>query len=345
MKTKILTICCLVLMFTKCSKDDSMLQIDSPMTPTATTKSLATFASATTLSIKPEKLFYLPGNVIKFTGKVTNILGQGIYGIQVEVDDPIRLFCTLTPKTDLLGNFTYTSTIPSSAKGIYGFAFYCNNLKSFITVEVTPSIGLNLKNRNHQIPLGIATLTTSFDMSSLIKIPTIYGFPKSTIDQRRQTADKVGSFMAGVVSNSLSDYVSNPVNDVVSVAAIGCAAGIWTGVGTIPCSALYTFIVIQSIKSTLVGTSNTIIDKTSMSSTNKAYWKEQIKLGKCVFGIFTIDPSSAIASVSSVGTGWSCASAIATAYSTPKKSIKIVATPTSTSTNQSIVGMVLIVKQ
>jgi hypothetical protein len=312
--------------FTNCIKNQSIGQLDS----------------ATKLSVKPDKLFFLPGNVITFTGTLTDTQGAGISGAQVGFDDPIRRMCTLSPKTDNFGTFSISFTIPSTAKGNYAYAFYYGNSKSFIAIEVTPQTGKILKNSAQIIPLGVFPLESIFVPTLLIRINSDQGLHYVTPAELRQEVDVIGSFMAGVASNTLVDYASNPVNDVVSVGAIGCIGGIWTGVGTIPCSALYSFIVVQGIKSTIVGTINTIIDKTSMTTADKTDWKDQVKDAKCVVGIATLDPSSAVASLSSIATGWTCGSAISTAYNSPYKSVKLVATPTSTSTNQNVAAIILI---
>ena len=76
--------------------------------------------------------------------------------------------------------------------------------------------------------------------------------------------------MAGTVSNTLASYVSNPVSDYVLVATIACTAvGVWTGVGTIPCTALYYSVLKTAVKSAIVGTLNTVVDQSSLSTTDK----------------------------------------------------------------------------
>lgn len=312
---------------------------DSLTSGNASSKGLSTGQTITV-----NKLIFQPGNKIVFSGIVTNSIGVPISNVQVGIDDPIQQMCTLSPKTDKAGKFSYSSNIPTSAKGIYAFAFYYNNLKSYTTIAVNPLNGLILQNKNHQIPLGISLLTTSFDVTTSIRIISNNGFSKANQDQLKKTADQIASFMVDAGSNSLTAYVSNPVTDVVSVAAVGCAAGIWTGIGTIPCSALYSFMVVQGAKSLIVGTINTVIDKSSLSTTDKVYYKDLVKAGKCVVGIVSLDPLNAISSVSTLSTGWSCGTAISSVTSGTTKSLKIIATPTTTSRNQSVVGLVLLKK-
>lgn len=317
---------------------EGISSIDSLNSGNASSKGLSTGQT-----IAVNKLIFQPGNKIVFSGIVTNSIGVPISNVQVGIDDPIQQMCTLSPKTDKAGKFSYSSNIPTSAKGIYAFAFYYNNLKSYTTIAVNPLNGLILQNKNHQIPLGISLLTTSFDAATSIKILN-NGFLPANQAQLKKTADQIASFMVDAGKNTIVDYVSNPVNDVVSVAAVGCVAGIWTGIGTIPCSALYGFIIGKGIKSLVFGTINTIIDKTSLSTTDKAYYKDLVKAGKCVVGIVSIDPLNAISSVSSVSTGWSCGTAISSVTNSTTKSLKIIATPTTTSRNQSVVGLVLLKK-
>ena len=103
------------------------------------------------IPVTPDKLFYQAGDTIKFYGKVTDSNGKGSTGAQVGIDDPVQLACMLGPKTDNDGKFTYSVNLPSTAKGIYAFAFYCNTSKSYSAITVTPSTGLQLSNDRYEI--------------------------------------------------------------------------------------------------------------------------------------------------------------------------------------------------
>ena len=328
-----------VYLITGCSKDDTVLTMSS--SSNSSTQQSALAATPSSLSIKPNLLSYSPGNTITFTGKVTDIFGAGVYGVQVGVDDPVKQFCSLCPKTNLFGSFTYTSTIPSTCKGIYGFAFYLGGLKYYVAVNIKSTTGLTATNSNHKIPIGISSSASTFNSSSVIKVPTTSGFSSATYSQLSQTAGIVADYSLSILGNTLADYVSNPVTDVLSVVSIACLVSSPTVITQTACSAVYVYVTKAVAKSFAVGVATTLINKSAMSSTDKTYWLNQIAVGKCVVGMIDLDPSSV---ASTASTGWTCGSVTYKAFSSPRKSLELVGTPTATSTNNDEIGVILINK-
>jgi len=298
-----------------------------------------------TILVIPDKLFYQAGETIRFSGIYTDSNGKGIPGAQAGIDDPIQLECMLGPKTDNDGKFTYSVILPSTAKGIFAFAFYFNTSKSYSEITVTPSSGLQLSNNSYEIPLGISSSISSFDIATSTKISSSSGFPVASQDQLKYAADQIGSFMIDAGQNSLVDYISNPATDYVTLAAIGCtAATLWTGVGVLACTPLYTFVADEAEKSIIVGSVKAAIEKSSMSSADKLLWENSVDEGSCYLGIVGLDPAaSAIDAIDAFGTGWTCGSAIASVTTeSNNKSLKIVAMPSPSSSKQNVGAFVLL---
>lgn len=178
------------------------------------------------ISVITEKIFYDPGKIITFSGKITDSNGKGISEVQAEVDNPAQMITQLCPKTNKEGRFTYSVTLPSKASGIFAFAFYYNTSKSYAVISVTPQNGLKLTNSLHKINLGVSSSYTASDLSTFIKMPGSSGFPKANQEQLKNTAKQISSFMTEEGSNSILGYVSNPATDVVTIAAVGCSGGV-----------------------------------------------------------------------------------------------------------------------
>lgn len=111
-----------------------------------------------------------------------------------------------------------------------------------------------------------------------------------------------------------------------------------------PYSALYSFVLVPGGKSNITGPIIAAIDKTSMSVIDKASWTDAVKAGKCTIGILSLDPSSVTVDISSLGTSWTCESAAVSVSDNVNKNISIVATPSSSSINQNVVGIALLKK-
>lgn len=329
-----------------CSNEQPTPVKNSALESSTDVNSLQKTLAQNNLSVSPDKLFYQAGNTINFSGTFTDSKGNGISGAQIGIDDPVRLVCALGPKTDKGGKFAYSVGLPSTAKGIYAFAFYCGTSQSYSALTVTPSGGLKLANNSYKIPLGVSPSISSFDLSSSIKISSSSGFPIASQDQLRNTANEIGSFMVDAGWNSLVDYVSNPATDFVTLAAIGCTATtVWTGAGVVACTPLYDFVAEEAGKSIIVGTFKAVIDKTSMSSADKLSWKNSIDEESCYVGIVGLGPaSSALDVVDAFGTGWTCGSAVASETTDSKNntSLKIIASPSSGSSKQNVGAFVLL---
>ena len=306
---------------------------------------VGTISGLITISVSPDKIFYSPLNTILFSGKIVDSKGMPLSGIQPGIDDPVRMVCVIGPKTDKNGIFYYSVSLPSTAKGIYAFAFYYNNSKSYSAITVTPLSGVKQTDNRYKIPLGVSSSISSFDISTSVKITSNSGFPLASQDQLKNAANQVGTFMTSAGWYSLVDYVSNPANDIVSLVAIGCTGGTaWTGVGVAACSPLYTFMEEAGAKSIIAGTIKAAIDKTAMSPSDKLSWKNSVDEGSCYTGIIGLGPAnSALDVMDAFGTGWTCGAADASVTTDPQnnKFLKILVTPTSTSSKQNVGAFVL----
>ena len=81
---------------------------------------LAVSVGAQTLTVKPERLSYKPGDTIVFAGEIKTTAGVPLVGRATGVDDPVGSLCALGPMTDRPGKFTYRRAVPSSTKvGVY----------------------------------------------------------------------------------------------------------------------------------------------------------------------------------------------------------------------------------
>jgi hypothetical protein len=300
-------------------------------------------AAANVLTVKQDKLVYSAGEIVGFSGRLKTSSGKPVVGVQVGVDDPLTLMCTLAPRTDANGNFRYQSRASAGAKGVYAFTFYGGGSPTFAAVAVNSTSGLQLTNVSHKIPLGVTSAPASLDLGISAKLTSGSGLPAASQSQLRTDLNNVTNFMANAGRNAIVNFVSNPANDIVVLGAAGCAVGIWTGVGTIPCTALYTYIVVSGAKSAATGVIGAAIDASNLTAAEKTTWK---KATNCVAGMVMLDPASATASFSTVATGWSCGSALAsvTKDSQGRSTLRVVATPPAAARNQTAVGIVLIQK-
>ena len=172
-----------------------------------------------------------------------------------------------------------------------------------------------------------------------VKQTSAKGLAKASVSALTDVANQVNAFTLDARRNSVSTFVANPVNDIVVIAGAGRAVGIWTGVGTIPCAAVYTFLVVQGGKAIVLGSINAAIDKSSMTAADKTYWKNMAKSGNCVVSIFTLDAASAFSATSGA---FSCASAVSSTVKDTqnRKHLSVV----SSNSNGTVTGFVLIQK-
>jgi hypothetical protein len=305
-------------------------------------------AGTTILTVTTSKLNYAPGGTVTFTGTLKTSTGLPVPNVRIGIDDSLKEVCTLGPTTSVIGAFTYTVTAPSTAKGNYGFTFYGGTKPVYVVVTVVPlasSGTLLLSNSAGRLPLGVSTAVSSFNAALTRKFVSTYGMPKATQAQLQSALTEIESYVVGSVSGSVKAFVSNPANDVVLLGAVGCTVGtIWTGVGVASCTPLYIMVGKAAAKSTFVGTAKTIIDKSSMTGSNKTLWKQRVDATNCVVGVFMLDAKSA--AVSTFGSGWTCGSAVASVVtdSASKPALKMVALPPATAANQTAIGFVVLQK-
>ena len=290
------------------------------------------------LTVKPNKLSYTPCDSAVFSGQLKTSTGTGIAGVRVGIDDSLSMVCTLGPTTDSSGNFTYTVTVPSAAKGVYGLTFYGAPAPTFVAVTVNPTLGTKY-NSQRKISLGVtsssSTLDLAFTKNNSIQIPS------ATSSQATSALQDIGD----VLYNSVGDFVSNPVNDIETVVATGCAVGVWTGVGTIPCGVFYSAVLISGAETLAVNTGNKLIDKSNLSSADKTTWKNALQAGDCAIEVAMLKPDQAIAPFDSGSAGWTCGTAIASVVKDAKNrsTLKIVGLPASG--NSTSIGMVIVKKK
>ena len=299
------------------------------------------------ISVLPGRLFYSPGNTITFTGKITDFYGKGISGVQVGIDNPVSLMCTIGPKTDKDGKFVYNVSLPSTSGGIYAFAFYYGGFVSFSAIAVTPVYGLKLTNSSFKIPLGVSSSYNSFDLATLTKIPSKSGYSKASQDILIKAADQIASFGIDAGRKSLEDFNSNPATKVIMIASVSCTetAVMLGGEAIVACTPLYTYVLEEAASSILVGIAKTAIEKSKMSIAEKQDWENSLDLGICYLGVVGLNPeASVLNSVKTFSAGWTCGTAAATIKleANNKKSLKIIATPAANSTNQNVGGFIFL---
>lgn len=337
------------LIFVVYSCGGSQLEIDKDTTDISSANEMLLQAAIETgiISVLPDKLFYNPGNTITFSGKITDSKGKAISGVQANIDNPINQMCMLSSKTDKDGKFTFKVTLKPTDGGIYGFAFYYGTIKSFSVISVTPKLGLKIINNNLKINLGVSSIPSSFDISTLIKLPSNSGFSNPNQTQLNQAADQIASSIIETGQATFTNYFSNPANQFMTIGAIVCTGVMaWTGGGLLACAPYYNFVLAELGKSTVVEIAKTTIKKSDkMTEPEKSYWTNAIDRGSCYIAAYQINPATSVLnSISTFGSGWTCGSAIPTIKNGSNNSqyLKIIAQPSSTSSNKSTIGFVFL---
>lgn len=241
------------------------------------------------LTLQPERLEYLTGEKIVFRGTLKASSGNPVPNFMIRVDDSLAMICTDGPYTDSFGNFHYETTAPKQAGGVYTLIFYGGASPVYCTICIKKFLSMSVINDLHHIKLGVTSNISDIDPVISAKIGS--GIPLPDLTELMNTAKNIAVFMVGAGQEALVDFVSNPVKDLAALASVGCAVGAWTGVGTLPCSAIYGWTLIQGGKSLFWGFLTEIIDISDLPQDLKKIWKDIVKPGvKCVIGIATLDP-------------------------------------------------------
>ena len=317
------------------------------MNPSATAIATYTQQLVKVLTVLPNKLQYAPGDKASFTGTLKTQAGTPVTNTTIGIDNPISQMC-VSCTTDSKGNFNYQITVPSTARGNYGLAFYGGNSPVFAVVTVKPTKGLQLTDKSFLLPLGVSTSASSFNVALTKKLTKSTGMPQATLSQQQSALTSIVSFAADAGWKSLTDYVTNPVNDLALLGSVGCVAGVdETGVGTYACAALYDYDIKTVTSSVKIGIIEAIVDKSNLGAADKKQWTDWVNDGSCVIGIaLPPDPSDPSAALDSLSTGWTCGSAFVNALtnSSGKKALKGVGLPITNGAFQTGVGFVLLQK-
>ena len=296
------------------------------------------------ISVVPEHIEYLPGQIAAFNGTVKTSAGLPVPNFRVGIDDAMQQVCMLGPYTDAQGRFRYQTRAPGSAGGLYAFAFYGSGNPVYCLIHVKNTPGLLMTDAAHSLNLGATLNTADINPALMNKLAGGSRVPTPTAQQLRDAADTVATFAAGTARNTLANFVSNPVNDVAALASVGCVAGIWTGVGTIPCAALYGWVAVQFGWSAAFGAADQAVAMSNLTAEQKTVWREDIKPGvKCIKGIVMLDPASAAVPLSADSMAWSCGQVVAhTVRQNGRDALVVAASPSASSQSRATLAFVLI---
>ena len=301
-------------------------------------------SSVPILNVRPDKLEYLPGQTVVFSGSLSTSTGQPVPNTLVGVDDPMMGMCIEGPRTDISGNFRYESLVPTYASGIFGFKFQNGSTgrDKYCIISIKTNGQLNLACNATTTNLGVTDDINNIDLALTKKTPN-GGIPKAS---NENLLNKIGSILNEVGEtfiNSVVDFVSNPVNDIAVIGAGSCtiAAG-WTGAGLVACYPFYNFVAKAYGKSLVSSTIIQVVNHSDLSDEEKLYWKEVGNPGaKCIVGIVFLDPTYAISdALSSTSTSWTCGKVIVNSMQIGyRKILKAQALPSSSSSSKDGIGI------
>ena len=298
------------------------------------------------LDVRPEKLEYSPQNKVVFTGSLKTSSGQPVPNYRIGVDDSLVKMCMLGPYTDSNGKFRYETTIPSNAEGVYAMTFYgSSSTTKYNIVQVKVTGSFQIQNPNKKINLGTTSNISDINLPFSAKVGS--GIPTPNSQELLNTVNDAVTFIAGTAQNTVVDFVSNPVNDVALAISVGCAVGVWTGVGTIPCAIWYAWTIEEFAKSAILGAVKQSIDMSNeLTKDEKTFWKNAADGADCVAGIILLDPKDTlINNLGAVGTGWTCGQALAGIQkSINTAALRISAVPNASSKSQVALGAILIIQ-
>ncbi|MHB9039908.1 MAG: T9SS type A sorting domain-containing protein [Melioribacteraceae bacterium] len=306
-------------------------------------------ASVGILSVRPEKLEYLPGQTVVFIGSLLTSTGQPIPYTQVNVDDPLVAWCS-SSTTDINGNFRYESLAPNRASGIYGYTFYngSGGLDQYGIISIKKDGGLNLACNAETINLGSTDNITDIDLVSTKKIAN-KKIPNPSNEELFNKIDLILNEVGETFTNSLREFVSNPINDIAILSAANCtvtALETTGGPGLVACSPLYLWLVKSYGKTLAFSIFTQVVDHSSfLGDEEKQYWKEMGKPGaKCIIGLMKFNLTDAVTDIlSSNSTVWTCGTALVnTVQIGYKKILKAKALPSSSSSDKDAVGIFII---
>jgi GH25 family lysozyme M1 (1,4-beta-N-acetylmuramidase) len=107
---------------------------------------ISPITSSTILTVRPDKLVYLPGQTIIFNGSLKTSSGQPVPNTRIPIDDPIHQICLQGALTDNNGNFEFPITSSNTTLGVYGFKFDNGGigLDKYCIISIIPSGGISL---------------------------------------------------------------------------------------------------------------------------------------------------------------------------------------------------------
>lgn len=290
-------------------------------------------------TVRPNKLDYSIGETVVFTGTLKTPAGKAISGVNIGVDDALSEVCTIGPKTDINGNFSYSTKVKSNAMGIYGLVFYNASSPTYVSIVVNPSTEKLIISKR-KINLGVTSSVTSLDYAILKNNSN--SIPTASNAQKRVILQDIGDYTVNV----LADWVSNPANVFLTVATVGCIIATPSTVGllAIPCATVYKATIKSFVTTVAFSVATTAIEKSNLPTSDKVKYKNDLKIGKCALGITGIGSDTAIAPIESFKSGWNCGTATASYVTDAKnrKGIKLIGTPSSAT--DPMVSVVLIYK-
>lgn len=263
------------------------------------------------LNVRASTLLVRPGATIIFKGTVT-ANGIPVRGVQVGIDDPIKLQCIPGPKTDADGCFVYSCPTGLSTKpGLYTFCFYNDGIgihRTYITLTVDNYFANRQTWAGINVTLGTTTELDDNTLSLSTKGPG--GLVQSTPSTALlQTGLQIAEFTGDWLGNTGKDFISNPINDIAIVGLVSCAVPEPT-VSKAVCAAVASYVEVELEKTAAIALLETMVDRSNMTEAEKEDAKSLIRSEDCLIGAATLNPNSAIAELGS--TDWTCLEAVYT---------------------------------
>ena len=245
-----------------------------------------------TLEITTVKL--LNSNNLAINGKV--YVGSNFFvgKLRITVDDPIKLQCLVKEiNVDSNGNFSYI-TGPVLESGLYMFVFpgYGPNgsdIFAYISVTLPED-----KGNYFYLPVGAGVLLNGVYYQYIPELNEI-SFKSQNYPLLDQDQSEAAQEMAVKINQAVKNYIKEHpeevfVNSIIILSAIGvCGASNVVPGAAVACPVMLKFAaktLVDDITRTLAfDTIKKIIDKTSLSTPDKNFWKTSVDLGHCILGV------------------------------------------------------------
>lgn len=258
------------------------------------------------ISIESTDLVFNVGSSVSIVGTVLDSAGNGVAGVLVSADDPIksRDSCVLLGTTDANGHFTISYTAEQTAeaeKGTYPVVLYADGATVTVCITLKPSTATYTAS-NLQLTAGLINGVLSDSLTRSIST-TVSSIVKATTDELVSAAKSIAQFGVDWWNSFYDDTTTDYINQVAFVGATSCVVP-----GNAVCAASVGYLSSSVTESAIVSFMDTVIERSTLTTNEKNQAQALVDGGEAVYDVFILEAGDGIlnflGTIESLGDVW-----------------------------------------